>query len=79
MKYLIAAIFAGSFVLMAAFWPSKSVPYTEVAAQYANQCVDAKGFGGWRGSSGTSLDDYCKLWGVTTARKEMCKEYPQAC
>lgn len=75
-----------ALVLLAAFLIIGSIPgtggsetYAEKATRYKNQCVHAKGYDSWRGSSGVTLDKFCELAGVVQARKEMCTAFPEDC
>jgi len=53
--------------------------YKEIADEYTLQCIQSKGNGGWRGSSGVTLENYCGLSGVVKARQEMCAAHPEEC
>lgn len=75
-----------ALVLLAAFLIIGSIPgtggsksYAEIAIDYKNQCISAKGYGNWRGSLGVPLDKFCELAGQMQARKEMCTAYPEDC
>jgi hypothetical protein len=76
----------GILILLVLFLIIGSIPgtggsrtYAETAQVYKQECIRAKGYGEWRGSSGVPLDNFCELAGVVRARKEMCAEYPEDC
>ena len=51
----------------------------EIAAAYQQQCIDNKGYGQWFGSSGVSLEQFCKGVGLAQAAKDRCRDHPESC
>jgi hypothetical protein len=57
--------------------PSRPYTYTDMATDEAARCVAHKGDGGWVGSSGLTLKQYCDLVGKAEALKQAKKDHPE--
>lgn len=75
---IIAAVLVGGFFLMlliGALTPQRT--YRDIARDTAGDCVKAKGYGTWRGSSGLTLEQFCEMAGNIEALEQHKKEHPE--
>lgn len=69
-------LFAAVFVYGAVTGPKNT---TELAEMEAQACMRRQGDGEWRGSSGVSLETFCKTKGAIIGIKRACELNPSKC
>lgn len=69
-----AIAMVGSLVAYAEFAPARD--QVKVATE---RCINHKGDGDWRGSSGVPLETFCKLRVTSERLAEQCKVSPETC
>lgn len=76
--YVVAGLLGLIVVIFAAGLAYGPKTYKELADDYSVQCVRNKGYGGWVGSSGLSLEEFCEGVGNAKALLDHRRDHPEA-
>lgn len=72
--YILTALVIGFVVLAIAITPRT---YGDIAKDEENNCLLNKGYGSWTGSSGMTLDQFCKTAGRLKALQQERQDHPE--
>lgn len=80
-RWWLWALMAPAALFVAAMITAPSAPktYSELSAQRKADCIRNKGDGGWRASSGRSLEMWCGFKANVETMDELCKAHPETC